>query len=115
MVAAFSVTLEVFISYNIDFCKLSVIIHIRINKGIHQMTLDQLITRNNYFANEGEAFPTDKSQLSGSQIDSLLEDIEAHLSPENLHCDGEISYKQAMRKKAQLMAAQSELYELKSR
>ena len=42
--------------------------------------------------------PTIKFPLSQTQVDDLAKSLDAKLSPENLHCDGEISRAEADRK-----------------
>ena len=42
--------------------------------------------------------PTIKFPLSQTQVDDLARSLDAKLSPENLHCDGEISPAEADRK-----------------
>ena len=49
---------------------------------------------------------TDENQALAKE---LYEDIDCRLSPENLHCDGEISRTQAMAKYRQLMGAVRQL------
>jgi hypothetical protein len=53
------------------------------------------------FANEPEiVFP-----LSQKDINEIASDIDCRLSPENLHCDGEISVSEANRKYQHLTSA----------
>ena len=42
--------------------------------------------------------PEIKFPLSQTQVDDLAKSLDAKLSPENLHCDGEISNAEAQRK-----------------
>ena len=44
-----------------------------------------------------------------SEVDILVESIDCSLSPENLHCDGEISREQAQSKFRKLVGALKEL------
>ena len=53
--------------------------------------------------------------MTQQEIISELRDIEGELSPENLHCDGEISYGQAMKKRAELIRKQQRLIKLLGR
>lgn len=55
---------------------------------------------------------TDPNKLSAQDIALLKIRIESDLSPENLHCDGEISHADAMKKKNFLKAAEKELCDL---
>ena len=45
------------------------------------------------FNKQGITFP-----LTQSNVDDLLNTLDSNLSPENLHCDGEISHAEAQRK-----------------
>jgi hypothetical protein len=54
-----------------------------------------------------------KMPTSPGQCEPLFEMLECKLSPENLHCDGEISHAQAMRKKKVLDAAWKELEKIR--
>ena len=60
-------------------------------------TLKKFINDNNgwiaIFGNPQMTFP-----LTQSNVDDLLNTLDSNLSPENLHCDGEISHAEAMRK-----------------
>lgn len=47
--------------------------------------------------------------LIQSEVDELVRSIDGSLSPENLHCDGEISRTQAMAKYRKLTGALKEL------
>ncbi|MGR5555693.1 hypothetical protein ACQKQC_05265 [Vibrio fortis] len=59
-----------------------------------------------------EVYPEDPSKLTSEQRKELAEVIECKLSPENLHCDGEISPSSARKKGTALRAAQKELESL---
>jgi hypothetical protein len=50
-----------------------------------------------------------KVPTRAAQCEPLFEMLESKLSPENLHCDGEISHAEAMRKKKVLDAAWKDL------
>jgi len=60
-------------------------------------TLKQYINDNNrwiaIFGNPQMSFP-----LSQKDVDELAQTLDSNLSPENLHCDGEISVAEANRK-----------------
>ena len=58
-----------------------------------QTYIDQKNAWGNIFNKPGIAFP-----LSQSQVDGLARSLDGDLSPENLHCDGEISATQAQNK-----------------
>lgn len=47
--------------------------------------------------------------LSQSSVDSIARSIDSGLSPENLHCDGEISAREAQKKYNQLTSVLNEL------
>ncbi len=47
--------------------------------------------------------------MSEQEIIRELRRIDCALSPENLHCDGEISYEDAMAKRSQLLRKQQRL------
>ena len=47
--------------------------------------------------------------LSQSSVDSIARSIDSGLSPENLHCDGEISAREAQTKYNRLMRVLNEL------
>ena len=51
---------------------------------------------------------------SAKDRQQLADDISCSLSPENLHCDGEISYAQAMQKYTQLNRVRQQLERLDS-
>lgn len=52
------------------------------------------------------------TNLEDKHINKIKERLESDLSPENLHCDGEISYEEAMDKKDFYMAVHKELEEI---
>lgn len=58
-----------------------------------QEYVDQMNRWNAIFDRSAMTFP-----LSQSNANDLMNKIAGELSPENLHCDGEISHAQAMRK-----------------
>jgi len=47
--------------------------------------------------------------LAVSEIETVMEHIQCSLSPENLHCDGEISNAEAARKEMVLVDAMADL------
>lgn len=53
--------------------------------------------------------PTMSFPLSQSNINLLADDIDCQLSPENLHCDGEITLAQAQEKRQYLNRVMTEL------
>ena len=71
-------------------------------------TLKQFIEDNNrwiaIFGKQGMTFP-----LTESDVADLARTIDSQLSPENLHCDGEISHAQAARKYQFLTTVAEEL------
>ncbi len=58
-----------------------------------QTYIDQKNAWGNIFGKPGIAFPLDQKT-----VDSLARSLDSDLSPENLHCDGEISQREAQRK-----------------
>ena len=58
-----------------------------------QAYIDQKNTWSKFFNSPPITFP-----LTQAQVDSLASSLDADLSPENLHCDGEISQAEAQRK-----------------
>ena len=52
--------------------------------------------------------------LSQTQVDDLARTLDSKLSPENLHCDGEISQAQAMAKYRKLSTVAKQLQKLDS-
>jgi len=73
-------------------------------------TLKQFIQDNNrwiaLFNKQGITFP-----LTQSDVDDLARTLDGKLSPENLHCDGEISVAEANRKYNKLARVYRELCE----
>ena len=60
-------------------------------------------------------FPSSKSitfPLDQKTVDSLARSLDSDLSPENLHCDGEISQAQAMKKYRVLSKVAEQLIKL---
>ena len=53
--------------------------------------------------------PMNFNGLTQKEVNELARDIDAKLSPENLHCDGEISAAEANRKYRGLMAVVKDL------
>ena len=68
----------------------------RIQVGVRHLN-DYIEQRNRWMAifnkNEGITFP-----LTQAMVDKIISQLDADLSPENLHCDGEISPAQAQKK-----------------
>ena len=60
-------------------------------------TLQKFIDDNNrwiaIFGKPAKTFPLDQAD-----VQDILRTLDSNLSPENLHCDGEISHTEAMRK-----------------
>ncbi|ELP6119473.1 hypothetical protein QTV43_000618 [Vibrio vulnificus] len=77
-------------------------------------SLISLIQEQNLWADlfNKDVYPEDPSKLTSEQRKELAELIECKLSPENLHCDGEISASAASKKAAALRKAQNELKSL---
>ena len=63
-----------------------------------------LFCENSIFGKEPMTFP-----LSQTDANNLMNKIAGELSPENLHCDGEISHAQARQKYRQLTTIKSAL------
>ena len=57
-----------------------------------QSYIDQKNAWSNIFGKPGITFPLDQKT-----VDSLARSLDSDLSPENLHCDGEISQREAQR------------------
>lgn len=70
--------------------------------------LDVIIERENLFRKYSKQEPV-TYPLKRDDVKDLMETIECALSPENLHCDGEISRTEANRKYKQLMSAWKQL------
>jgi len=65
------------------------------------MSLKKYIEEKNVWpkiTGKGTVFPENPKDLTATHAKSLYESLEGALSPENLHCDGEISHAQAMAK-----------------
>ena len=69
-----------------------------------QEYVDQMNRWNAIFDRSAMTFP-----LSQSNANDLMNKIAGELSPENLHCDGEISPQQARKKYNYLMSVKAEL------
>lgn len=74
--------------------------------------LQNIIDQQNFWAKHRNEPEMDIATLSVEQANSLYETIDCGLSPENLHCDGEISRSQAMAKYRNYMQAVKELVRL---
>jgi len=59
-----------------------------------------------------DPLPLDVRQLTQEQADQLFQKLDGNMSPENLHCDGEISAAQARRKAKLFTAAFEDLKKL---
>ena len=55
--------------------------------------IDQMNTWNGFFGTAPVLFP-----LAQADVDAIAQRLDSELSPENLHCDGEISATQAQNK-----------------
>ena len=67
--------------------------------------IDNRNTWNSFFpSSKNITFPLDQKT-----VDDLARSLDSDLSPENLHCDGEISQAQAMRKLRKLNKVAAEL------
>jgi len=70
--------------------------------------IDNRNTWNSFFPNSKTiTFPLDQKT-----VDSLARSLDSDLSPENLHCDGEISQAQAMKKYRALSKVAEQLIKL---
>lgn len=74
-----------------------------------KQALQAIIERQNMFAGFRKEPTMDINTLTTADADKLYESIDMGLSPENLHCDGEITRTQAQRKYNQYMQAVKEL------
>jgi len=78
-----------------------------------KQALQKIIDLQNMFAKfREEEVEIDINILSKAQANALYEAIDCGLSPENLHCDGEITRSQAMAKYRSYMQAVKELKRL---
>lgn len=59
-----------------------------------------------------DLYSPDPKELTAPQMEKIFADLAGKLSPECLHCDGEISYEEAMAKKALIDAQWAELEKL---
>ena len=69
-----------------------------------QNYIDQKNAWGKFFNSPAVTFP-----LTQANVDSLARSLDSDLSPENLHCDGEITQAQAMRKLRKLNRVCAEL------
>ena len=74
-----------------------------------QHALQKIIDRQNMFAGFQNKPEMHIDHLTLEDANGLYETIDCGLSPENLHCDGEISRSQAMAKYRSYMQAVKEL------
>ena len=72
-----------------------------------QAYIDQKNTWGKFFNSTPITFP-----LTQAEVNSLASGLDSELSPENLHCDGEISQAEAMRKLRKLNKVCAELIKL---
>jgi len=73
------------------------------------MTSLELVINEMNFWPEIKGEPLLTLPLQVNQIEDVMDYIQCSLSPENLHCDGEISPKQAMRKEMMYVDAMADL------
>ena len=73
------------------------------------MSLKQIVEEHNVFAKLFREEPMDYRNLTQTQATKLYYRIDCDLSPEHLHCDGEISAAQAMKRKLVLDKAVRDL------
>ena len=75
-----------------------------------KQALQAIIDQNNCWAKyTDKALVIDINSMTRDQANALYQSIDAGLSPENLHCDGEITRTQAMTKYRSYMQAIKEL------
>ena len=74
-----------------------------------KQALQKQIEMQNFYAGFRKEPTMDIDTLTSADADKLYESIDCGLSPENLHCDGEISRTQAMAKYRSYMQAVKEL------
>jgi hypothetical protein len=74
--------------------------------------LEQYLRRKNLFRSAKGEPEMKVDALTPKDFDELWDDLECDLSPENLHCDGEISNAEAMKKQKFLQAVNKEITSL---
>ena len=74
-----------------------------------KQALQAIINNNNFMASLRKLPEMDMGALTQDNANELFEQIDCGLSPENLHCDGEITRAQAQSKYNQYMQAVKEL------
>jgi len=74
-----------------------------------KQALQAIIKQQNFWSKLREEPEVEMDTLTIDQANSLYETIDMGLSPENLHCDGEITRAQAQQKYNQYMQAIKEL------
>jgi len=74
-----------------------------------KQALQAIIENENFWAKHRGKPEISISRLTTPQANALYETIDCGLSPENLHCDGEITRTEARRKYNQYMQAVKEL------
>ena len=74
-----------------------------------KQALQKVIDQNNMFAGFRNEPKIHIDYLTDKEANELYEQIDCGLSPENLHCDGEISRTQAMAKYRSYMQAVKQL------
>ena len=71
--------------------------------------LKTFIDGKNLWRSFGDQAPYDINNLSQKDVNELADSLDGEMSPENLHCDGEISAAQARKKAKHFTAAYKEL------
>jgi hypothetical protein len=74
-----------------------------------KQALVKIIEQQNFWRKFREQEPLDIDTLTTEQANDIYEGIDIGLSPENLHCDGEITRAQAVKKFNVYMQAVEEL------
>ena len=74
--------------------------------------LKEVIERENFFRNFRDETELDIDNLTTEDANALYESIDFNMSPEHLHCDGEITVAQARAKARKFMGAVAELQKM---
>jgi len=75
-----------------------------------KQALESMVSEANWWYNiTGKGKFLDIKNLTQEDADTIFRKIDCALSPENLHCDGEISHQQAMERYTVLIEAAVEL------
>ncbi len=77
-----------------------------------KQALQSIIDQSNFFAKMRKEKTISIRNIQPAQADKLFIDIDMGMSPENLHCDGEITVTQARKKARNYMAAVKELQKM---